>query len=625
MRRLPFLLISAGWSALLTLLLTWPGLTRVGQAALGAAGSDTPKHLWTLWWMRRSVLSEHAFPFTTDLVNFPYGMDLYPIEPLNGLGGVLLGFLPLVTAANLLAWGNLTLIGVCGGLLGRALSRAGPEDGAGEDDGLWGGLAAGTLLQGAAISLFTIHVGVGELQHLWWLPLGFTAWLALRREPGAARAVALGLALAGAVLSCFYHGFFLAIGVSVLSLLTLWAGGVKQTGKLLGAYVLAAGLSLAVVAPVTTSFATSYGNDTRQPISMKEYVLGSHNQPLTDPPAARLEPAQLVVPQRGRRGSASASTLAYGGGRYMGGFAALLVLGALVLRTRAFAPWAAVGSVGVLIAMGSYLVADGEAVLNAAGVRYQLPFLWLNRLLGYLAEPLNFPVRAVALTATAAAAAAALVAGATVRGRKLGPLAAGLALLSVIDVQVNQLNPRPMADMQLTEWPELAPLAETDGAMVDLTMAWNTDLETLMGGLSAQLSHGQKIQAVPIERLRYFALEGQYFVQALALTEDSRAAQRGNITLEREAYRGDIAILRDAGFERLLIQGIGPRRDVPMPVRDALSGLLGKPEIDGEHAVVWALPEVSYTEAELTNWQAGHRQAMEALTRKPPQHRGPGD
>jgi len=622
-------LISAGWSALLTLILSWPSLTRLGAAALGAGGADGPKHLWTLWWMRRTVLREHAFPFTTDYVNFPYGMELYPIEPLNGLGAILLGFAPLVTAANLLAWGNLTLIGVCGGLLGRALARRDAGDAGDTEDhgdaGLWGGLAAGTLLQGAAISLFTIHVGVGELQHLWWLPLGFTAWLALRREPGAARAVALGLALSGAVLSCFYHGFFLAVGVSVLSLITLWAGGVKRTGKLLGAYLLAAGLSLAVVAPVTTSFATSYGTDERQPVPLKDYVLGDHNQPLTDPPAARLEPAQLVVPQRGRRASASASTAAYGGGRYMGLFAAALVLGALILRPRAYLPWAAVGVVGALIAMGSYLVADGEEVLNAAGVRYQLPFLWLNRLLGYLAEPLNFPVRAVALTATAAAAAAGLVASASVKGRSLGPVAAALALLSVVDVQVNQLNARPMAAFELTQWPELAELSETDGAMVDLTMAWNTDLETLMGGLSAQLSHGQKIQAVPIERLRYFALEGQYFVQALALAADSRAAQRGNITLDRETYRGDIALLRDAGFERVLIQGIGPRRDVPMPIRDALSGLFGQPEINGENAVVWALPEVAFTEAELTAWKAEHEQAMAALRREPPQHRGPGD
>ena len=112
----------------------------------------------------------------------------------------------------------------------------------------------------------------------------------------------------------------------------------------------------------------------------------------------------------------------------------------------------------------------------------------------------------------------------------------------------------------------------------------------------------------------------------------------GVLSAREIAYAGQFAAM---GVAALVVDAFGARRDrgtgfvqrllevtETMVLADAYSGLKfldAKPEIDGEHAVVWALPEVSYTEAELTNWQAGHRQAMEALTRKPPQHRGPGD
>jgi hypothetical protein len=615
---LPFLPLFTAWAALLSAALTWPGLARLGERVLGSPDADGLKHVWTLWWMRRAA-TQGEIPFHTDLVNFPAGMDLYPIEPLNGLLAAALAAAPLAAVTNLLALANLTAIGVCGALFGRALSGS-----------AWGGFAAGTLLQGAAISLFTIHVGVGELQHLWWLPLGLTAWLKLRRGPGPLSALLLGLALAGAVLSCFYHGFYLAIAVSILSLLTLWAGplslaGAKATGRLLLAYAGAAGLSLLIALPVLGSFSSSYGNDDRPPITLEQYVLEDHGQPVTDPPEARLEPSQLFSSARERRATADRSTMAYGGGRYLGLAAGLLILGALALRPRQTLPLLAVAAVALVIALGSYQVEGGKEVLNEQGARIQLPFLFLNRALGYFAEPLNFPARALALVAVVAAGAAALVGGASVRGRSLGPVAAALALLNVADVQYNQLIPRPMPSFSVGRWPELAPLAAERGAMVDLTMAWNTDLETLMGSLTAQVAHGQKIQGVPIERIRYFAPEGQYFVQALPLVEDSRRAQRAPVDLDPSEYRRDLALLRDAGFDRIFVQGIGPYRDIPNPVRDSLKRLLGAPEIDSGQALVWRIPEVEATNTELDAWRAEHAERVTALKQRPFQHRGPGD
>ena len=137
---------------LLALVQTWPLVLAPNRGLIGHARTDTLKHLWTLWWMRASVWSEGRFPFATQLVNFPEGMELYPIEPLNGLFVVLLPFVPLVAASNLLVLLNLTLTGLCGGAMGRALSgRA------------LGGWIAGLLIQSSALMAHFVALGVGEL------------------------------------------------------------------------------------------------------------------------------------------------------------------------------------------------------------------------------------------------------------------------------------------------------------------------------------------------------------------------------------------------------------------------------------------------------------------------------
>ena len=44
-----------------------------------------------------------------------------------------------------------------------------------------GGFIAGTILEGSAVMAFFIHVGVGELHHMWWLPLGLGCQLKARK------------------------------------------------------------------------------------------------------------------------------------------------------------------------------------------------------------------------------------------------------------------------------------------------------------------------------------------------------------------------------------------------------------------------------------------------------------
>ena len=89
------------WFATVTVVLTWPTVIHPGTAALGSPKADGMKHLWTLWWMRASVWREGAFPFNTTLVNFPKGMDLYPIEPLNGLVAIGAPFIDILSLIHI--------------------------------------------------------------------------------------------------------------------------------------------------------------------------------------------------------------------------------------------------------------------------------------------------------------------------------------------------------------------------------------------------------------------------------------------------------------------------------------------------------------------------------------------
>ena len=581
----------------LSVLLTWPTAVELNQGVLGSPNADGIKHLWTLWWMRQELLVQHQIPWDTEYLNFPQGMQLYPIEPLNGLVVSLLGFLPLVAATNLVALMNLSAMGFAGGLLGRELSGS-----------RWGGAAAGTMLQGSAMALFTIHVGVGELQHLWWLPLGAWAWLRLRQGMGWWATLGLAGCLAGATLSCFYHGFFLATAIALLSLSTLWAG--KRTPALLGRYAVAAGLGLVVVLPVVLSFSGSYGSGEVPQVGLLNYLSSELGQPVTDPFSARLELSELWTPRQGQRADASMERIGYGGGRYLGWVAMLLGLGGLIRAPRKALPWVLVGGVGVLLALGSFWGWGTEESLTASGARIRLPFFWLNRALGYVSEPLNFPVRFLAITVMALSACTALL---TIK-LKHPAWVFVLALVAVLDIQRHQLIGRPLPTFEPWDFSALEAVSEGEHPTVDLTLAWRGDKEVRYAALSAQMVHGQPIQAVPLERIEFFATDGRDAVGVLPLVQ---TVGEGFIRIDTDIssvdVRRDVSLLRAMGFERVMVLGVGQNRQVSPRVRLDLRTLLGEPILDEPQAMVFELPTFQVSSEELAQWQAEHAARVQAL------------
>ena len=580
------------WALILAVALTWPAALYPHQQALGSAQADGMKHLWTLWWMRASVWEEGRLPFHTLLINYPVGMDLYPIEPLNGLFAVLLPWMPVVLLANLLILTNLVLTGGIGAWAGRELS------------GSWrGGLVAGTLLEGSAVMAFFVHVGVGELLHLWWLPLGLGLWLRARRTLRWGWFLWLAVALVGALLSCFYLGFFLAISVALLSLLTLYAG--RRTPGLLLRYALAAGLSLAVVLPVTRAFATSYKSGSVPQVGLWSYLTEEHGQPITDPASARLEPAQLI--SRGRA-AARREEGAYGGGRYLGWLALGLAAVGLVRRPRAGIPLLLLALLGAILATGSFLTQGGTEVVLAGGARVRMPIYFLNRLLGYVAEPLNFPTRALAITVTALSGLAAL--GASGERRWEWGLVL-LAPLAVLDIQQGGLLGWPWARFTPREASALEVLREgPHEAVVDVALDVRSDMENRWSALATHIAHGKPTQSVPIERIEYFARDGWHFVHSLALMAYVDALYAGGPAPHPGDYRGDLTILRDAGFGWMVVSYRTGDERIPPAMVAGMSGIFGDPVATGPGLAAWRIPDVEATDEERAAWREAHRASI---------------
>jgi hypothetical protein len=454
---------------------------------------------------------------------------------------------------------------------------------------------------------FFVHVGVGELWHLWWLPLGLGCLLRARQTLQWRWFLALSTSLVGALLSCFYLGFFLAFSVALWALMTLWAG--RKTPSLLLRYAVAAALSLAIVLPVIQSFSTSYQSGDVPQIGLKRYLVEDHGQPITDPPSARVELAQLLTPGRE---PARREELAYGGGRYLGWlFVGLGLLGVVVDPKRGL-PWLVIGGSAILLATGSYLTAGGEAVLTGQGARMRMPIFWMNRVLGYYAEPLNFPVRFLAVTVTAMAAMAALAV-------RRWPWLVLLAPLAVIEVSWGQLLPWPWANFTPRDARALMPMqALPDRAVIDLALAVRSDQENRYSALGTQIRHGKKLNAIPLERIEFFARDGVHFVKATQLVQDLGPLYNNTGGSLSGTYRADIAVLRDAGFSWILVAYRNGSEHLPSQLVLEMNRVLGDAIIQDTGLGVWELPVVEHSPEELSTWKAQHEATVLQTSRLDP-------
>ena len=544
-------------SVVLALLATWPLLANPGTAAIGSPESDTIKHLWTLWWMKTQMLSGGGLH--TTLVNTPVGMKLFPIEPLNGILSMLLPY-GAVATSNILAVLHLVLTGLCAGWLGKLVS--------GNDRG---GRVAAALLQGSAFVAFTLHVGVGELRQVWWLPLGLGCLLRAHETLHWRWFFALAGVLAGSVISCFYHGLFLAVAVSVVALVTL-----RLRWRLWIGYALAAGLALALVLPVVHAFSTSFGQGRPQE------VFGSRGEVRLDYQVEAAHLDDLVRWQSPAAEPEARQVRAYSGGRYLGVLALFLAVMGVVAAPRRALPWVALGISGALLAFGSVLWLGDETV-KVGGHALRLPFAWLNHALAQYAEPIHFPARFLALASVAVSVLGALAS----RWRWaiwVVPLA--LADIAAHDLAVWPRRTVTLPDMRGIDDAALR-AAGIEGALADLSLAAEANEETRTLAVAAQLTTGRATQAVPIERLDAWAPEGNDWLRVRPIARLGNLARPGVVVPGADEVSADLVALADRGFGGLLLTHRDPTPD--SRTDRLLTGLCGPP-LRAAHATIWKLP-----------------------------------
>ncbi|MBL8617476.1 MAG: hypothetical protein JNM72_17845 [Deltaproteobacteria bacterium] len=580
-------LLPLPWFAALALAQCWSVMGAPATDLLGHPRTDTLKHLWTLWWMRAAVQSEGRLPHETMLANFPEGLTLYPIEPLSGLVVNLLAPLPLPLVSNLLVFVHLVLIGHCAALLGRQLS------------GHWqGGLIAGTLLQTSAVTAHLFVIGVGELQQLWLLPLCLTMLLRAQANPSLGAWAKLGLCLGLSAVACFYYGLFAGLLVAAGVLWALVRGPSRL--QTLGLSAVALAVIGVVVGPFAATFAESY--TVAAPAS-------ADCSPVYDAVDARLELWTILWPWGF---SNDPPPTAYLGGTFLGlGAVALAVVG-LARQPRLAAPLVIGGLLGVVLALGSYYSAQGEELIRA-GARTVLPMRWLNTALAAIAEPLNFPVRAISMTAVALAGLAALALPRKIPAR-WARLSAALALLPALDPTLLGQAAWPLPITHPREAPAVdltVPGLGDSGPVADLRLAVRPDADGREAALLLQIAHGQPTQGVPISRVAEGAREGQRQLEALASVQALRA---GQVPAEATLL-ADNAVLWSLGFRYLSwAEGwdTGPEAPTPRALRQSL----GPPVTEGLGFWIWPLREPDPS-VDLVALRAAHDEAVAALGEAP--------
>jgi hypothetical protein len=563
-------------SITLAALMAWPDTLAPMTAAIGADSGDIAKHLWNLWWARAEADSGAPGLLTT-LVNWPQGMRLYPIEPLSALAAVLLPVSP-VLLANGLALLNLTLTGLAAGWLG--FLTTGTRRGA---------HATAALVECSSFMAFTLHVGVGELRQAWWIPLGLGCLLRAQRSGSLLWFAALGLCLALATISCFYHGFFLATALSLYALVTL-------RRRHIPGYVLAVGLALLLTTPIVRTFADTFGEPEAR-VGLLTWMTQAFT--LETFAGSSLDLAHTLLSRAGERATADPAAYAYTGGRYLGGAALLLAL--LGARDRRARPWIAIAAGATLLAMGNVIWFHGQIVTTP----FTLPLMWLNRLLGWFAEPLNFPARFIADTCVALGVLGGL---AVTRRRSF----AWLVPIALLDIGANDLVPWPRATttLPLTRDVEAPPGATADlSVMLEghgrkpsfytnegaLVASWITPALRVRA-IAMQLSLRRPVQTVPIERQEMWALDGLIWTAALPLSE-ALVAQ----TVEDSNVLASLFLLHDRGFGSIALTHPCGERPEEQALR-VLNEHLGA----GTNAgcfTLWAVPDVPATEEQKAAWR----------------------
>ena len=230
----------------LALLVTYPLALNFTTGVPGDLLADRDQNLWNLWWVGQAI-SNFTNPFHTDLLYYPYGVNLY--YHTLGLPLGIIGLLPQALFGLPAAYNSVVLVAFT--LAGYGAFRLGllftPKP-----------LAA---FLGGVVFAFTPYTldalkGQTEVLSVQWIPLYAESWL--RAQAGGRErtrySLLAGLFLAVALLSSLYYGTYLLIFTAVHLIFTLatsrdrrmWLRRTLSVGAIVGAIALLLTLPLLI-------------------------------------------------------------------------------------------------------------------------------------------------------------------------------------------------------------------------------------------------------------------------------------------------------------------------------------------------------------------------------------------
>ena len=372
--------VAIGAFALLALVATWPLALHFRTAVL-SDGGDALQNYWNYWWLREALASGRN-PFTTPYLYAPYGAPLYlhTLTPLNGLLSlpVQLLFGPVV-AYNAVVCCSLIFAGYATALLVAHLS---------------GNRAAGLI--GGVIYAFgsyqmTHLLGHTNLLTSGWIPLCLLAFVRATEARGRRRTRFTLATAALLVLMMLAEWQYLLFTLALLAFLAVWFASTRRAvapvliatiGVLIWACI-ALPLLLATVAEVRGGLVSPPDPDGARIYSadVMSFILPAERQTFWGAWATR---ARIRLPAPAIEGDI-----------FLGWVPLALALWALIVDRRRAAPWAAVGLIFAVLALGPVLHIRGDWRWDGPNGTLRtiaMPFALVQQLpgLNFLRVPVRF-------------------------------------------------------------------------------------------------------------------------------------------------------------------------------------------------------------------------------------------
>ncbi|MBI1801598.1 MAG: hypothetical protein HYR71_08235 [Chloroflexi bacterium] len=483
---------------LLSLILTWPLVTRFTTHVLGSNlwAFDEYTFVWNSWWFQHALLQLNQSPLQTDFIFYPIGINfaLYTFDWFNAaLALPLLPWVTLPAAANLTNLFSFVLSAFGAYLLVRYLLAA-PDGRRSQSPRTALSYEMGAICAAIAYGFTTsrfVYAAIGHYNMLSteWLPFFALYLFRLWHVPSRKNAVMLGLFLAltlyaEPILAVFLMSFMLIFLVIQRPWQTMgWRGWLTRWAQ---AGAVAAFISAPVLWPAVSELRTGdyvlkgWGDAQRLSVDLVGLV-----SPASISSWAGLNwEAELTAVQQGQSRFADVNT------GFVGIVTLVLAVSGWLAHRRAGRVWGAGALVSALFTLGPLLQINGKTVFDLDGLKVNvpLPFIILhylpivqanrvpNRFSALLVLCLAVLVGYAAWSVAEKAASAASSMG--WRTRRWPSLIGG-ALLALLLVVEHLSVPMPLTDARVPAF--YARLAEDhdDYAILQLPLGWRNSFGTL--------------------------------------------------------------------------------------------------------------------------------------------------